>query len=135
MTKYDPVRAKRVPTQIVATVTAGKRTGVKFTILNVSITGAKLEGPLALNKGEQIKIRFQSEGKSIEVVAEVVRVDTEDLLSDQIAARFLDLTPDAHAAIQEIVDEHLAELDNDATLDRRDESEEPETEIVLEPED
>src|SRR4051812_7474300 len=98
-----PKRAPRVATSIVATVAAGKRSGVKFTIENISVSGAKLEGPLTLGKGERITIVFTADGQSVTVQAEVVRVDTADLMTDQIAARFIDPSADVQKAIQGLV--------------------------------
>jgi hypothetical protein len=119
----EPTRAQRVPTSIVATVTAGKRNGVRFVIENISITGAKLEGPLTIAKGEKIRVLFEAEGHSVQVDAEVVRVDTADLMTDQIAARFIDPSPESRLAIQALVNKILEEQeeDNDST------------EIVMEP--
>ena len=121
----EPTRAQRVPTSIVATVTAGKRSGVRFRIENISITGAKLEGPLTIGKGERIGILFEAEGTSVQLTAEVVRVDSPDLMTDQIAARFIDPSPEAQAAIETLVNK---------ILDEQDETEDDDsTEIVMEP--
>jgi c-di-GMP-binding flagellar brake protein YcgR len=103
VTEFTSVRAQRVATAIVATVSAGKRAAVRFTILNISVTGAKLEGPLALKLHQRISIRFQSDATCVELEAEVVRVDTPDLMVDQIAVRFIDPSSDARDAIGEIV--------------------------------
>ncbi|CAN5907791.1 hypothetical protein BH11MYX3_BH11MYX3_26760 [soil metagenome] len=127
--EFDPPRAQRVPTSIVATVTAGKRPGVRFTIENISITGAKLEGELTLAKGERISILFTAVGHSVRIAAEVVRVETADLMSDQIAARFIDPSPEDKEAIQALVNKILDEQDEDEDED------EDETEIVMEPEE
>ena len=99
----EPVRAQRAPTSIIATVTAGKRAGVQFRIMNLSITGAKLEGPLALRLNDTIRIKLTVDTQPVELDAEVVRVNTADLLTDQIAARFLNPTSDAVATLQRIV--------------------------------
>ncbi len=123
--EFDPPRAPRVPTSILATVTAGKRTGVRFTIENISITGAKLEGPLTLARGERIGILFTAAGHSVQLSAEVVRVETADLMTDQIAARFIDPTPEDKEAIQALVNKLLDERADDAE----------EAEIVMEPEE
>jgi hypothetical protein len=123
----EPTRAQRVPTSIVATVTAGKRNGVRFRIENISITGAKLEGPLTLSKGETIGILFEAEGHSVQLMAEVVRVDSPDLMTDQIAARFVDPSPEAQKAIEALVNKILVEQGDDDDNDS--------TEIVVEPEE
>lgn len=103
-------RAQRVHTSIVATVTAGKRS-VPFTIENISVSGAKLEGPLSLKKGEHIVILFEAEGHSVQLTAEVMRVETPDLMTDQIAARFIDPSPDDREVIQHLVKKLLDEQD------------------------
>ena len=103
-------RAQRVHTSIVATVTAGKRS-VPFTIENISVSGAKLEGPLSLKKGEHIVILFEAEGHSVQLTAEVMRVETPDLMTDQIAARFIDPSPDDREVIQHLVNKLLDEQD------------------------
>ncbi|MBA3458948.1 MAG: PilZ domain-containing protein [Deltaproteobacteria bacterium] len=119
----EPTRAQRVPTSIVATVTAGKRSGVRFRIENISITGAKLEGPLTLGKGEKIGILFEAEGTSVQLVAEIVRVDSPDLMTDQIAARFVDPSPEAQQTIETLVNKLLEEQGDD----------EDDASIVMEP--
>lgn len=111
VSEYKPLRARRVPTSIVAKVSAGKRADVPFTILNVSLTGAKLEGPLALKLHQIISIKFESESKSVAIEAEVVRVDTPDLIVDQIAARFVDPSPEARDVMSEIVKRALDAVD------------------------
>jgi len=131
MSTYDPVRAPRVPTSIVATVTAGKRTGVIFRILNVSVTGAKLEGPLSLALKDRIKIRFEWEGTAVELAAEVVRVDSPDLMTDQIAACFVDVPEETQAAIQELI-ARLLEAEGNEPPEQDDESE---AEVVIESDD
>ena len=113
-------RAQRVHTSIVATVTAGKRS-VPFTIENISVSGAKLEGPLSLKKGEHIVILFEAEGHSVQLTAEVMRVETPDLMTDQIAARFIDPSPDDREVIQHLVNKLLDEQDegnNDLLIDQ-----------------
>jgi len=131
MSTYDPVRAPRVPTSIVATVTAGKRSGVIFRILNVSVTGAKLEGPLSLALKDKIKIRFDWEGTSVELAAEVVRVDSPDLMTDQIAAHFIEMPPETQAAIEALVARMLEAGGNEPEH----EDDDGEAEVVIEPDD
>lgn len=113
----EPTRAQRVPTSIVATVTAGKRS-VPFTIENISVSGAKLEGPLSLKKGEHIIILFEAEGHSVRLTAEVMRVESPDLMTDQIAARFIDPSPADREVIQHLVTKLLDEqADGDDELE------------------
>jgi PilZ domain len=88
-------------------VGAGRRSDVPFRVLNLSVTGAKLEGPLALRLHEKIRIKLTIEEKSVELEAEIVRVNTADLMTDQIAARFLQPSAEAVNLLQHIVDQAL----------------------------
>lgn len=94
-------------------MTAGKRSE-PFTIENISVSGAKLEGPLSLKKGERITILFEAAGHSVRLAAEVMRVETPDLMTDQIAARFIDPTPADREVIQHLVNQLLDEQDEGA---------------------
>lgn len=88
-----------------------------FTIDNLSVTGARLIGGIALRKGQQIDIELELDTGAVKVTGEVVRVDTPDLMEDQIAVRFLDPPQDARAAIRDVVSRRLsneAEYDPDA---------------------
>lgn len=99
-------RAPRVDTSIKATVTAGKRT-VPFVIDSLSTSGARLIGPLALAMNEKLAIVFTADEHRIDVAAEVVRVDTADLMTDQIAVRFLDPSPETMATLRVLVERTL----------------------------
>jgi hypothetical protein len=99
-------RAPRVDTSIKATVTAGKRT-VPFVIDSLSTTGARLIGPLALALNEKLGIVFAADETRVEVTAEVVRVDTADLMTDQIAVRFIDLASDTQDVLRALVERAL----------------------------
>ena len=57
---------------------------------NLSSTGASLAGALALELGQRIEMSFVLDATPIEVTAEIVRVHTPDLFTDQIAVRFID---------------------------------------------
>lgn len=92
----------RVDTNTRATVTKGKNK-VPFVIDNLSLGGARLVGELALQKGQKIDITLELDTGQVNVVGEVVRVDTPDLMTDQIAVRFLEPTEEAQAAIKEVV--------------------------------
>lgn len=105
-------RAPRVDTSIKATVTSGKRT-VPFVIDSLSTSGARLVGALALAMKEKISILFQAEDQRIDVAAEVVRVDTADLMTDQIAVRFIDPSPEVAAALRILVERSLDEYWNE----------------------
>ncbi len=88
--RYEKKRSgRRVVVQVPAVVVAGARR-VTFQIDNLSSSGARLAGALALELGQRIEMSFVLEGVTIGLAAEIVRVHTPDLLTDQIAVRFLD---------------------------------------------
>lgn len=89
-TRYEGNRrsTRRAAVELPAVVEAGRRR-VAFIIDNLSVTGAKLQGSLTLVMGDRIVISFELGQTPIVVRAEVVRVHTEDLLTDQIAVRFV----------------------------------------------
>jgi hypothetical protein len=133
----QPKRAPRVETSITAKVTAGKRKDITFTIENISISGAKMEGPLALALKDTIGVVFTAEGKSIQVKAQVVRVDTADLMTDQIAVAFIDPDAETREALRLLVNKHLDGWDDDDDGDDtiEDPGDSVDTEIVMEPEE
>lgn len=91
--------AKRVDTLLPITAIVGGRR-YAFKIENVSTTGARLRGPLTLTEGQRIDLVLELDDQSpIDVVAEVVRVHTDDLVNDTAAVRFIDLAPAAFTAI------------------------------------
>lgn len=109
-TRADP----RADTNIRATVVKGQQK-VPFTIDNVSAGGARLIGPMALKKGQHIQIALEFETGRFTLTAEVVRVETPDLLTDQIAVRFIDATTEVKAAIHSVVmQECKSDGDDDA---------------------
>lgn len=63
---------------------------VDFTIDNISSSGARLAGPLTLELGQRIEVSFVVDARAVVLAAEIVRVHTPDLVSDQIAVRFID---------------------------------------------
>ena len=97
-TRADP----RIETNTRATVSKGTKK-VPFVIDNLSLGGARLIGELALQKGQKIDITLELDSGTVNVLGEVVRVDTPDLMTDQIAVRFLDPTDEAKAAIKDVV--------------------------------
>lgn len=138
-------RAPRVDTSIKATVTAGKRT-LPFLIDSLSTSGARLIGPLTLAMKERIAVLFTAGEQRIAVAAEVVRVDTADLMTDQIAVRFLDPSDETTAALSLLVAQTLEEYwggndeaaspDTESTGPRtRAAPEDEDSEVVIEPED
>ena len=98
------MRATRIVKSIKATVATGKRAAVPFTIENISVTGAKMQGQLTLKLKDRITIVFFDESERIEVQADVVRVDTADLLSDEIAVQFVTPSEEVTAKIAALVD-------------------------------
>jgi hypothetical protein len=116
----------RVDTNTRATVTKGTRK-VPFTINNLSLGGARLVGPLALQKGQRIEITLELDSGTVSVIGEVVRVDTPDLMDDQIAVRFLEPSPEARAAVRDVVMRTLKEpgdadddFDDEVVIERGD---------------
>jgi hypothetical protein len=107
-TRADP----RADTDVRATVVRGHKK-VRFKIDNLSAGGARLIGPLALQKGQHIAITLELDAGTFTLAAEVVRVETPDLLTDQIAVRFIDATREAKTAIYDVVQRHEAENDDD----------------------
>lgn len=94
-----------------AVVLARKNTGVALTIDSISTGGARLVGPLTLAVGERVQMLFELHDTPIEVAGEVVRIETEDLLTDRIAVRFIDLKPYARLLIRELVLERMTDED------------------------
>ena len=101
------MRATRIVKSIEATVAIGKRAPVSFTIENISITGAKMQGALTLKLKDRITIVFFDDKDRIEVQADVVRVDTADLLNDEIAVQFVTPGDEVTAKIAALVDKAL----------------------------
>jgi hypothetical protein len=108
-------RDPRIRTNTRAVVWFGSR-AAQFTIDNLSLGGARLVGSMALRLGQHIDIEFNLDSGPVKVTGEVVRVDTPDLIEDQIAVRFLDLQPAVRVAIRDTVMRQLAdhELDEES---------------------
>jgi hypothetical protein len=102
-------RDPRIQTNTRAMVWLGTR-AAPFTIDNLSLGGARLIGSMALRLGQQIAIELALDSGPVKVVGEVVRVDTPDLLEDQIAVRFVDLSSDVRTALRATVSRRLAEV-------------------------
>jgi hypothetical protein len=92
----------RIETSLSATVITAKRS-VPFTIDNLSASGARLIGPLPLTMGERVRITLAFDKRSLELMAEVVRVHSPDLLTDQVAVRFVELSLTAEASLRSLV--------------------------------
>jgi len=102
--RYDPNRrsSSRAEVQLPASVEAGRRR-VAFMIENLSVGGARLSGSLPLTLGEHIVISFVLDGVPLVVTAEVVRIHTEDLLTDQVAVEFVEPSPVAVSSIESFI--------------------------------
>lgn len=110
------MRATRIVKSIEATVAIGKRAPVAFTIENISITGAKMQGAMTLKLKDRITIVFFDDKERIEVQADVVRVDTADLMNDEIAVQFVTPSDEVTTKIAALVDKALdkeIEVDSD----------------------
>ena len=101
------MRATRIVKTIEATVAIGKRAPVSFTIENISITGAKMQGAMTLKLKDRISIVFFDDQGRIEVQADVVRVDTADLMNDEIAVQFVEPSEEVTARIAALVEKAL----------------------------
>lgn len=112
----------RILTNMRAYVVVGSRQS-PFTIDNISVGGARIIGTLALRLRQRVQLVLQLDTGLVNVEAEVVRIDTPDLLADQVAVRFLDPPPDAREAIREVVAR---------VLDQQDEDDEDEAEMSIE---
>jgi hypothetical protein len=93
-----------------AVVRLGPR-ATQFTIDNLSLGGARLIGSMALRLGQRVDIELVLDTDPLALVGEVVRVDTPDLLEDQIAVRFVDPPACAKAAIRDVVVRRLADAE------------------------
>ncbi len=125
------MRATRVVKSIEATVAMGKRAPVAFTIENISVTGAKMQGPLTLKLKDRITIVFFAERERIEVQADVVRVDTADLLNDEIAVQFVSPGDEVTAKIAAMIDKSPDKEIEVEAPDKRHFADEEETEDIV----
>ena len=110
------MRATRIVKSIEATVAIGQRAPGAFTIENISITGAKMQGAMTLKLKDRITIVFFDDKERIEVQADVVRVDTADLMNDEIAVQFVTPSDEVTTKIAALVDKALdkeIEVDSD----------------------
>lgn len=136
MAEYSPKRATRIIKTIDATVAVGKRAAVAFTIENISVTGAKMQGPLTLRLKDRVTISFVAEQERIEVQADVVRVDTADLMNDEIAVHFVAPTEEITAKIAALIGKALdkeVEVESPDGRPAPDEEDTADVEIVVDP--
>lgn len=88
--------------------------GVAFSIESISVSGARLVGPLTLEVGERVQLLFELEGVPIDVEGEVVRVERPDIMTDRVAVAFRNLSATTRALIYELVQRSL-DFENDST--------------------
>jgi hypothetical protein len=86
-----------------AIVLARHNNGVAMMIESISTSGARLVGPVTLIVGERIQALFDVEGIPVEVFADVVRVETQDIATDRITVRFVDVSDEKRAYLQRLV--------------------------------
>lgn len=113
----------RILTNMRAYVVVGSRHS-PFTIDNISVGGARIIGTLALRLRQRVQLVLQLDTALVHVEAEVVRIDTPDLLADQVAVRFVDPPPEARDAITDVVSRVLDE--------QQDEDDSDEAEVSIE---
>ncbi len=97
-----------------AMVLARHNAGIAFVIESLSVSGARLVGPLTLGMGERVQILFEIDERPVDVNAEVVRVTKQDLMTDSIAVRFVELSSDARESIRGLV---LRTLEHEGDVD------------------
>jgi hypothetical protein len=107
--------APRCEVALEVSVLSGRRR-VCFTVDNISASGARLRGPLPLARGQRIRMVIGESGAELE--AEVVRVHTGDLLTDQVAVRFVSLTPEAEAQVRVLAAQGSKDTDDEQVTDR-----------------
>jgi hypothetical protein len=90
---------------VTAIVLARHNDGVPFVIERLSSAGARLVGPLAVSVGESIQILLDIDGRPLDLRAEVVDVSRDQLLSDRIAVRFVDIEDEAADAIRDAIEQ------------------------------
>ncbi len=97
----------RIEVSTTAVVLARHNDGVTMTIESLSVSGARMVGPLTVAVDEPLQILFELDGRPIDVRAEVVRVEPRDTATDRVSVRFVEVQPAAHDAIYEIVRQRL----------------------------
>src|SRR5690606_19486348 len=75
---------------------------------NLSVTGARLVGPMPMTVGQRLRVTFALDGVSVDVLADVVRVQSPNLLTDRAAVRFVDVCARSRSAIAALVARALA---------------------------
>jgi hypothetical protein len=112
----DDERRKHARAEIsmVAVVLARHNPGVAMTIDSLSLGGARLSGPATFARDERVQVLFDIEGTPLDIAAEVVRVEHQDIVIDRIAVRFVSLTQPQRAAIRHLV-QRVLELEDEIT--------------------
>jgi hypothetical protein len=109
---FHPVERRdstRVEISRAAVVLARHNAGVAMTIESISTGGARLVGGVTLAVGERIQILFEIDQRPVEVLGEVVRAETQDITTDRIAVRFVELTGETRELIRQLVLQTLEE--------------------------
>ena len=86
-----------------AVVLARHNCGMEFVIESISVGGARLVGEMTLEVGERVQILFELDGRPVEVDAEVVRADRQDVFRDRIAVAFMNLSAHHRDSIRRLV--------------------------------
>ena len=115
-TEEDRRTAPRVELSATAVVLARHNDGVPFVIESLSTSGARLVGPLTLDRGERVAVLFEAGGHPIDVRGEVVRVERQTISQDRVAIRFVDLEGESLEAIRRLVSEILDAQDAEEEL-------------------
>ncbi len=73
-----------------ATLTCGTRRA-SFEVGSLTSTGATLTGPLTFALGDRIDLTLEIAGEPVTLAGEIVRVTMADLMTDEVAVRFLEV--------------------------------------------
>lgn len=106
--RHDP----RIVVATQAVVLARHNDGVALTIDSLSVGGARLVGHLTLDRGERVQILFEVAGQPVEVHGEVIRVEKQDMMTDRIAVKFVEVESRARRLITRLVRDAIAEEEN-----------------------
>ncbi len=91
-------------------VLARHNDGVEFAIESIATGGARLAGPLTLAVGENIQLLFEVAGRPVDVQAEVIRVERQDIMTERVAVSFRNVSDTTHELIHQLVVSTLDEL-------------------------
>lgn len=91
------------PNSVRATVKARHNSVGQFQIDRLTTAGARLTGPVTLEAEERIQILFEIAGRPHDVMAEVISVEHETLLTDRAVVRFVNLDAPSRDAIRDLL--------------------------------